>query len=130
MSRQDAGFNLLEIMAVIALTAIGSSIAVIHMKNTTSKVDADNAANTVASELAYARQLAVDQRRNVLVEFAGTNEIRVTRQDSGGGTTLIEDVTLPAGYTFSFPTGIGDTPDGFLSGSSLYTSIGTSGNAV
>ena len=32
MSRQDAGFNLLEIMAVIALTAIGSSIAVIHMK--------------------------------------------------------------------------------------------------
>lgn len=130
MNRQEAGFNLLEVVAVIGLTAIGSSIAVIQMKNTISKLDADKAANTVAAELSYARQLAVDQRRNVLVEFVGTNEIKVTRQESGGGTTPMDDVTLPAGYTFAFPAGIGDTPDGFLSGSTLYTSIGTGGKAV
>lgn len=130
MNRQEAGFNLLEVVAVIALTAIGSSVAIIQMKNTISRLDADKASNTVVSELSYARQLAVDQRRNILVEFVGNNEIRVTRQESGGGTTQMDDVTLPIGYTFSFPAGIADTPDGFLSGSSLYTSIGTGGNAV
>jgi len=130
MNRQEAGFNLLEVVAVVALTAIGSSVAIIQMKNTIAKLDADKAANTVVSEINYARQLAVDQRRNVLVEFVGTNELRVTRQESGGGTTRMDDVTLPTGYSFNFPTGIGDTPDGFLAGSSLYTSIGTAGKAV
>ena len=55
---------------------------------------------------------------------------KITRQDLGGGTTVMSDVTLPAGYTFAFPPGIADTPDGFLPGSSLYVSIGTTGTAV
>jgi prepilin-type N-terminal cleavage/methylation domain-containing protein len=130
MRKQEAGFSLLEMVVVIALVLITARIAVVQMKNTMAAMAADVASNLVVSQMGYARQLAVDQRRNVTMGFQGNNEIKVTRQELGGSTTLMSDVTLPAGYTFGFPSGVQDTPDGFLSGSTLYSSIGTSGTAV
>ena len=127
---QEAGFSLVEVLVVIGLLLITSGIVVTRMKTTVSALDADNASNLVSSEFAYARQLAVDQRRNMIVSFQGSNEIKVTRQELDGSTTMVSDVSLPAGYTFGFPAGIGDTPDKFLAGSTLYTSAGTGGTAV
>ena len=117
-------------MVVVLLVSIGSRIAINQIKGTMNLMDADVAANTVSSQIQFARQVAIDQRRNVQIEFVGDNEVKVTRQDQGGATTVMSDVTLPSGYTFAFPAGIADTPDGFLSGSSLYASIGTAGKAV
>src|SRR5690606_17041534 len=53
------------------------------------------------------------QRRNVQIAFVDDNRIVVTRLDGGGATTVMADVTLPAGYEFGLPTGPGDTPDGY-----------------
>src|SRR5438309_772207 len=113
MRWQEAGFSLLEVIVVIALVLITCTVAVIQMRTTVTMLDADKTSNLVVSQLAYARQLAVDERRNMLVEFLQNNEIKVTRQDNGGGTTLMADVALPSGYIFGLPTGVGDTPDGF-----------------
>jgi prepilin-type N-terminal cleavage/methylation domain-containing protein len=125
--RTGAGFTLLEIMVVMALTGIVSSVAMIQMKATTAMLDADQASNLVISQLNYGRQLAVDQRRNVLVGFLHGNEIQVIRDEIGGGTTVLADVTLPSGYTFGLPSGIGDTPSGYGNGAAVYFNAGTSG---
>jgi hypothetical protein len=81
------------------------------------------------SQLRYARQIAVDQRRNVLVEFLGNNQMKATRQDGSGVTTVIYDLTLPTGFTFSAPTGAPDTPEGYSPGvtAPVYFNAGTSG---
>ena len=130
MKRQNSGFSLLETLVVVGLIAMASTVALIRIKNALAVFDADKASSLVQLQFNYARQLAVNERRNVVIGFAGSNGIKITRQDLGGGTTVMSDVTLPAGYTFAFPPGIGDTPDGFLPGSSLYVSIGTTGTAV
>jgi prepilin-type N-terminal cleavage/methylation domain-containing protein len=127
MARTAKGFSLVEMVVVMALIGIGSSIALIQMKNSIKIVDADEASNLVIGQLQYARQISVDQRKNVLVEFLGTNEIRVTRQNGGGATTVMADVRLPTGYTFSMPMGAADTPDGYGNANPVYFNNGTSG---
>jgi len=122
-----AGFSLIEIMVVIALTGIASSVAMIQIKATTAMLDADQASNLVASQLNYGRQVAVDQRRSVLVGFLNGNEVKVTRDEIGGGKTVLADVTLPSGYTFGLPSGVGDTPNRFGNGAAVYFNAGTGG---
>jgi prepilin-type N-terminal cleavage/methylation domain-containing protein len=127
MHRRESGYSLLEMLVVIALVGIVSSAALVQMKTTIAALDADEASNLVVSELSYARQAAVDERRNVLVQFLGTHEIRVTRDEIGGGTTVLADVTLPSGYTFGLAGGVGDTPDAFGNATAVYFNNGTSG---
>jgi type II secretory pathway pseudopilin PulG len=130
MKARNSGYSVIEIMAVMLLISIASKVAINQIQGTMNLIDADIAANTVVNEFQSARQSAIDDRRNVDVGFAGTNEIKITRHESDGSTTVISDVTLPSGYTFSFPSGIGDTPDGYLPGSTAYVANGTSGLAV
>jgi type II secretory pathway pseudopilin PulG len=113
MRRSDSGFSLVEAMMVSAIVIIGSAVAVVQMRQSRAILDADKASNLVVAQVRYARQVAVDQRRNVRVDFTGTNRITVTRQDDVVETTVLADVTLPSGYTFGLPSGVGDTPDGF-----------------
>jgi type II secretory pathway pseudopilin PulG len=113
MKRQTSGFSLIETMMVIALVMIGSSVALVQMRQSVATLDADRAAKVVVSQMQYARQVAVNQRRDVILAFTEPNQITVTRLDGGGDSTELADVTLPPGYTFGLPDGIGDTPDGY-----------------
>jgi type II secretory pathway pseudopilin PulG len=130
MRHGQAGYSLLEMAVVIFLGMIMARLAMVQMSKAVAALDADVAANYVVSQVAYARQLAVDERRNVVLGFKGTNEIVVTRQNLDGTTTVMSDGTLPSGYTFAFPSGVTDTPDGYLAGSTAYTGSGTGGLAV
>jgi Tfp pilus assembly protein FimT len=130
MYTQEAGYSMLEMSVVIALALLTVAVAMVQMSKTVGAVDADVAANYVVSQFSYARQTAVGGRRNVVIGFKGNNEIIVTRQNSDGTTTTLSDGTLPSGYTFAFPAGVTDTPDGYLAGSSLYISAGTGGVAA
>jgi prepilin-type N-terminal cleavage/methylation domain-containing protein len=127
MRARNSGYSLIEVMVVALLISIGSRVAVNQIKGTMNLIDADIAANTVSSQIQAARQMAVDERRNMQLDFLGTNEIKITRQNSGGGTTVMSDVFLPPGYSFAMPTGIADTPDGFGNTSAVCLNGGTSG---
>lgn len=121
------GFSLTECLMVCTIFMIVAAVGVVQLRTSITVVDADKAVNLVASQLTYAREIAVDQRRNVLVEFIGNNEIRVTRRDGGGETTVVSDVFLPAGFTFSLPEDAGDTPDGYGCEKPVYFNDATSG---
>jgi Tfp pilus assembly protein FimT len=121
------GFSLTECLVICAIFMIIASVGVVQLRSTITIVDADRAVNLVASQLTYAREIAVDQRRNVQVEFIGSNEIRITRHDGGGETTVVSDVSLPPGFTYSLPFDAGDTPDGYGNETPVYFNAATSG---
>jgi type II secretory pathway pseudopilin PulG len=125
--KRNSGYSMIEVMLVALLVSISSRVAVNQIRGTMNLIDADVAATTVSGQIQSARQMAIDERRNMQVDFLGSNEIKITRQDSGGGTTVMADVTLPSGYSFAMPTGITDTPDGFGNNSAVYFNGGTSG---
>ncbi len=130
MNRRDGGFSLLETLVVVGLIAV-SSIGIIQMKTSLAGLDADKASNLVRSQISYARQLAVNQRRNVEIDFAGNNEITVTRLNADATETVMADVTLPAGYVFGLPSGISaDTPDGFGNDAAVFFNEATGGTFV
>lgn len=121
------GFSLVEALAVVALVVIAAGVSMVQMRSSIAIVDADRAVNLVSAQLRYARQVAVDQRRNVLVEFIDTTEIRITRQDGGGATTVLSNVFLPAGFTFAKPTGVADTPDGYGNATPVFFNLSNRG---
>jgi Tfp pilus assembly protein FimT len=127
MRTKSSGYSLVEVMLVVLLMGVSSRVAINQIAGSMNSIDADVASNTVFSQIQYARQSAIDQRRNILVEFLGTNEVKITRQELGGGTTVLSDVRLPSGYTFAMPAGIGDTPDGYGNTAPVYFNGATSG---
>jgi Tfp pilus assembly protein FimT len=112
--RKDSGFSLLEVTFVGAITVVLGSVALIQLRATRTVFEAQSVANMVVSQINYARQVAIDQRRNVLIQFLATNEIKVSRLESGGGTTVLSDVYLPSGFQYGLPSGTPpDTPENF-----------------
>src|SRR4051812_42698721 len=100
MRRRNSGFSLLEMMMVVALTMIGSSVAVIQIKSSINSINTNAAASVVIEQLKYARELAVDQRHSIRVEFVSPATIQISRLESDGSTTIVSTSTLPAGYSF------------------------------
>ncbi|HYR84567.1 MAG TPA: hypothetical protein VE422_10865 [Terriglobia bacterium] len=121
MRKRNPGYSLIEVVTVVALTMIGSSVAVVQMKSSRTSVDANVAASTVIDQLKLARERAVSERHSVRVEFVSPSTIEVSRIDNNGSATVLSTAALPAGYTFGLPTGIaGDTQDGFGNASAVY----------
>lgn len=126
--RVNAGFSLLEVLLVTAVTVIGAGGALIQLQATRNILDAQVSSNVVVAQMNYARQVAIDQRLNVLIAFLGANEIQVTRLESDGTTTLLSDVYLPSGFTFGLPSGMPpDTPEAFGNATAVSFNLGTGG---
>lgn len=125
--RSDAGVSLIELLITIAVFAIVSGMAATIMINVMPSVHADSSMELLVSTLQQAHQAAISQRRNFLVTFIGTNEIKVQREElpPGSGTlTTISDNLLGNGVTYTLLTGVPDTPDGF--GNSLAITFASS----
>ena len=74
----------------------------------------------VMGQLRSARGIAIAQRRNVQVQFVGTNVIQITRLNQPSGTTLLNTVPLQGLMQFFVFTTLPDTPDGFGNASAVY----------
>ncbi|MGH9353365.1 MAG: pilus assembly FimT family protein [Terriglobia bacterium] len=114
--RSEAGVSLIEILMTVVVFAIVSGMAAAIMMNVLPTVHADSSMEMVVSTLQQAHQAAISQRRNFLVTFIGTNEIKVQREElpPGSGTlTTVSDNILGNGVTYKLVTGAPDTPDGF-----------------
>ncbi|MGH9468812.1 MAG: pilus assembly FimT family protein [Terriglobia bacterium] len=110
---REAGFSLVEILVTIAIMAVVSGIAAAIMTNVIPAVHADSSLQLIETQLRQARQGALDQRRNFIVTFRGTNEITVQRQELDGSLTLVADYFLGEDVTYALIPTVPDTPDGF-----------------
>jgi type II secretory pathway pseudopilin PulG len=112
MGKDYRGFTLLEVSMVISLAMVATGVGIIKLNKSVSAVDAGRAGHSVESQLHYAREIAANQRRNVVVEFNSPDMIAIKRQETDGTLTTIETTTLPSGFSFGLPASdIGDTPD-------------------
>jgi prepilin-type N-terminal cleavage/methylation domain-containing protein len=127
MNGQERGFSMIEVVVAMAIILVGASVAIVQLRSSMAIMDADKAINLVSGQLRYARQIAVDQRRNVFVEFIGNDQLRLTRLDPAPATTVMADVSLPGGFTFGKPSGVGDTPDAYGDSAPIYFNMGTNG---
>jgi Tfp pilus assembly protein FimT len=89
------------------------AIAIIQMQPAIQQMRANNAMYLVSLQLRWARQAAIAQRRNIIVEFLGNNEIKLTREEQPAGLTVVSDQFLGNAFTFRVTPGLADTPDGF-----------------
>ncbi len=129
LSRATAGFSFAEVMVVLGLIAVTSSITIMVMPRALRSASADSGAIRLASVLRTAREQAISQRRLIRVAFTGTNQITVTRIEvrQVDGTTpapvVLNTVWLEDGVEFRTFAELPDTPDVF--GNATAASFGT-----
>ena len=116
--RSRGGFTLIELLVVIFIGSVLAATAMIAMPGVIRASKADGEMNRMVSALKRARDFAVTQRRNVLLQFPSANSMQLVRQDIGAGgalsgSTVLEQVTFENRFVYQLLPGVGDTPDAF-----------------
>ena len=109
----ERGFSLVELLVVVAIAAVCMAVTVAVNPSFIRTAKADSGVTQALDAFRTARETAISQRRNVRVQFVGTNEIRVIRENIPNGETLIRSVELENRMAFMLVPGVPDTPDLF-----------------
>jgi prepilin-type N-terminal cleavage/methylation domain-containing protein len=111
-SRQ-AGFTLLEVLTVLALTSVILAIFVGFFPRAAAMVQGDADLRIVNWQLKLAREMAINQRRAIQLQFIPPNRLQIARVEFAGGTTVLGNSYLEHNTQFMLFPGQPDTPDGF-----------------
>jgi len=109
--RGEAGFSLIEILFICLLMGIVVGVAFLKIGNSVNTTRQRGALAIVKQKITYARELAISQQRNIRIEFNAPDQIRVVRINRPAGETVLEDVRLEGGMTFSKLPDKPETPD-------------------
>ena len=116
-TRQDrqAGFSLIEILAVLALGSLLMAVFVGFFPKAAAMVQGDADLRIVNWQLKQAREIAINQRRAVVLQFTAPNRLTIIRQDLNppGSQTVLNTSYLEHNTQFLLFAGQPDTPDGF-----------------
>ena len=113
---QERGFTLLESLIVISMSMTIMAISIFQLQPTMRLFRARAVTGQVQGTLRQARELAISQRRSIVVQFAGNNTIQLFQVLEPTNTmALTPFLTVPIGSGVQFMTFSGetDTPDGF-----------------
>lgn len=119
MRHGERGYSLVEVLVVASLSMVLMAMALVQINTSRATMNADNAMRLVMGELGRARDMAVQQRRNIQVTFHNGNEIRMTRLEIPTGSTLVGRRIMEGNLRFALPSGTPDTTDAFGAGSAL-----------
>lgn len=111
-SRQ-AGYSLLELLLVLALTGITLGFVVGGFRVASSIVQGDASLRIVQWQFKMARETAINQRRAVEIRFTPPNFLSVVRRNIPAGETVISTAVLEHNTQFRRFVGQPDTPDAF-----------------
>ncbi len=108
-----SGYSMVEMLVVVAFVIILAAMAVVNLMSARQGIRAENALQTVVGQLRLAREIAVDQRQDVLVTFNMPNSFTIQRIDTGNNVVLLNTLVLPNDFQFMTIPTMPDTPDGF-----------------
>ena len=118
------GYSLIEMMIVVGVMGVVTGIAVLQVGSSKQAFAGDGAMRVVLAQLTQARELAITQRRNIRVAFAGTSVVQTVREEVPGPVlTTLYQIPFEQGLKFLTVAGLPDTPDAF--GNSTAVSFGT-----
>ena len=99
--RSPKGFTLVEIIIVVVILGIAAAIAV-PMVSSAADMQVRSAANRIAADLDYAKNLAITHQRRHWVVFSGNSyEIR-TVEDDGTTEYVIDHPVNPGSFVVDF----------------------------
>lgn len=111
--RSAAGFTMVEMLMVIVIIGIIAAMAMYSIVGALPNLKVNNGLNTAIGVLKNGKYLAVSQRRNYQLMFAGNTTLWLRRLEVPAGFTDQPQVQLPGGVQFLLFPGMPDTPDGF-----------------
>jgi prepilin-type N-terminal cleavage/methylation domain-containing protein len=112
--RSQRGYSLIELMLTLGIAGVVSSIAMLQIGAAQPGMKGDGAMRIVMAQLNSARELSIAQRREMQVNFVGTSQVQIVRQEiPAGTTTTLSTVALEGGLVYGVIAGVPDTPDGF-----------------
>src|SRR6267378_4765276 len=77
-SRPQRGFSLMEILVAVAVISIILGMALLNYSSILPNYKANSAMDQLLYQLRSARERAISHRREVQVQFVGTNQLTVT----------------------------------------------------
>jgi Tfp pilus assembly protein FimT len=114
--RPEGGYTLVEFAVTIGLIAIITGIAILQLMPTLQQNRSLAALDQVKTTLRQARELAISERRIIVVTFTGNNTInlfQVTEPANTVATTAFLSIPIENNVQFMTFTGEADTPDAF-----------------
>ncbi|MBS1819279.1 MAG: prepilin-type N-terminal cleavage/methylation domain-containing protein [Acidobacteria bacterium] len=122
----ESGYSLIEMVVVVGIMAVLSGMAGLQIVQAKATLQGDGGMRVVLAQLRTAREMAITERRCMIVRFIGTSAIRVIREEvPGPATTTLTTVGLENGIEFRLTNGLPDTPDAF--GKQSATDFGAAG---
>ena len=121
-ARPTAGFTLIELLITVAIIGVMIGMALMVLPSMVTIAKADSGTSQALGALRTCRERAITERRNIDLEFDGTQRIICRRREIGadgranGTLTLTDDLLIGERMEFRRFPGIPDTPDGFAAG--------------
>src|ERR1700676_1921401 len=111
--QSQRGYSMIELLLVLGISGVVMGIAMFQIGAVQPSMKGDGAMRTIMAQLNTARELSITQRRQMQVNFIGTGQIQIVRQEIPAGTTALPTVAVEGGLQYGLIAGIVDTPDGF-----------------
>jgi type II secretory pathway pseudopilin PulG len=114
--KRNRGFTLIETLIVLLMGMILMGISIFQLRPAMQLFRSRAGTDQVKSTLRQARELAISQRRSVVIRFVGNNTIQLFQVVQPANTiasTPFLTVPLESGAQFMTLSGQTDTPDSF-----------------
>jgi prepilin-type N-terminal cleavage/methylation domain-containing protein len=119
-NRPQQGFSLLEGLVAIGIISIVLAMAIINFGNVLPNAKANSAMAQMLYRLRSAREQAIAHRREVQVQFVGTNQLTITELWTVGTPPPPTTYTFEGGATYVVLPGVPDTPMAFGNSAAVY----------
>jgi prepilin-type N-terminal cleavage/methylation domain-containing protein len=119
-TKRQRGFSLLEGLIAIAIISVVLAMSVIGFSYMSPNFKANSAMDQVIYRLRSAREQAIAHRRNVTVQFVGTNQITISEIWLTGTPPPAVTTSFEGGAQFTVFNTLPDTPMGYGNASAIY----------
>ena len=112
----ELGFSMVELVTVIVIIGIILAMTLLELQPTVYQFRTNAALAQVKGAMRQARELAISERRTIVVQFVGNNTVQLFEvNEPGNVVAAVPFMTLPIESSVSFMTfpGEPDTPDGY-----------------